>query len=81
MSSNECTKRCGGGNLLSYRICLLPPCRGEGMRVEIEKCNSFPCTFTNPGLDDCFTGVGMSYSGKRSITITGWVIANQSLTS
>nr|XP_039263319.1 apolipoprotein(a)-like [Styela clava] len=70
-TNSECTKKCGGGNVISYRICLNPPCEGHSIRQESDLCNTLPCTWSFPGFDDCFIGVGLMYSGKQSKTITG----------
>ena len=59
---NSCSKPCGGGKILKYRICRYPPCDGSAFEDTEEDCNEQKC-IPQVDYDNCFHGNGFMYRG------------------
>ncbi|XP_076821814.1 uncharacterized protein LOC143468464 [Clavelina lepadiformis] len=77
--AGECNHVCNGGFQVWFRRCYLAPCQGRAVKIDRSKpCNSFPCTWKQPGLSECYSGSGILYSGNVSTTIQGRTCLNWS---
>ena len=71
--AGDCTKSCGAGYQISFRWCYLAPCLGNAIRYENTKlCNTQPCSWSQPGTKECFTGRGITYDGMTSRSLDGY---------
>ena len=72
LHDGDCTKSCGSGFQISFRRCLLSPCLGSAIRVDDTKlCNTHACSWSQPGVKDCFTGRGVMYDGTTNKGLGG----------
>nr|XP_026693149.1 apolipoprotein(a)-like [Ciona intestinalis] len=67
--AGDCTANCGGGFEVHYRTCYFLPCQGKSVKVTKKMCNTQPCTWTQPGSQDCFNGKGVFYNGPANAEI------------